>query len=173
MNQKNNLICEICGIAAECELGIVKNGSFKRIGFCNFHKKSFSYVEKSPLKNEVVGRKILIEDIDENIKCSKCGNSLKNYCISGEEKCDRCFVEFQPSLLEIMKSSISTELTQKEDMIEKVVEEHQKIDEHRFENEEKSKKEINELNIALNKAIEIEDYEEAARIRDILKEKSK
>ncbi|MCX7842223.1 MAG: UvrB/UvrC motif-containing protein [Clostridia bacterium] len=89
----------------------------------------------------------------EELLCNKCGMSFEDFQKEGKIGCSECYEVFSERLQPILKRLHGN------------VEHHGKVPQKVFETV-KASREIERLKASLNKAIQAEEYEKAAEIRD-------
>jgi len=100
----------------------------------------------------------LVEERKEHLKrCPQCGLSFQEFRKKGRLGCSMCYVAFKAELLPLLKKIHGS--THHNGKMPPKIEEKVLID-----------RKIRELRERLNRAIQLEEYEEAALLRDKLKE---
>lgn len=188
------MLCQNCGKnEANIKYTQVINGVKKEIALCedcakklgldnigipdiamNFHSLLGDFF------NDYVENTFLPSFNNETVKCKKCGMTYDEFIEKGMFGCSECYETFSNPIDSLLKNLHGTskhvgrhpELKQyKKKENEIGIETKAKAEKEKKEardNKEKSKKE--ELQIELEKAIKEERYEDAAKIRDQLKE---
>lgn len=139
------------------------NGEKKKVNLCTVCSKELGILSHNFMDNMLFSFfdepiSIGYEKIKEE-KCSKCGYTFSDYAKTGVLGCNECYKTFEGKLLPILKKlhgksyHVSVEKNTKE----------------KKETNKNGKKEIVDLKQELNKAIEKEEYEKAAVIRDKIK----
>lgn len=113
------------------------------------------------------------------IKCSKCGMDYKELTEKGNFGCSECYSIFGPLVIENIKE-IQGSLIHTGKKYKKYIEHEKKAIEANYEsifncekviseNGYSNVKQIGNMELQLKEALKIEDYEEAARLRDAIK----
>lgn len=146
------------------------NGDKKKVNLCAICSKELGILSHSFMDNMLFSffdepLSIGYEKVKEE-KCNKCGYSFSDYAKTGLLGCDKCYNTFESKLTPILKklhgkSYHVKEQKDKENIVEKI-----KMN----NNSNTNSSEIDILKQKLNKAIEKEEYENAAEIRDKIKE---
>jgi protein arginine kinase activator len=174
------MICDFCKKnKATIHLIRVQNDNVEKVNICascagdfsffseeDFYKdltkilyKIFKADEAQPdSKRELMNLKNL--EIRKNRSCPFCGMDLKNIKKLGKMGCPNCYSEFKNILLPIIKA------------IHKNIEHKGKIPEN-TSGQIKLEKSIRDLRNRLKREIFVENFEEAARIRDEIKQLEK
>lgn len=133
-------------LCSQCAKQIDAGISFEKL-FQGFLDTFLTYDQKSSLAQQ--------NNIIEKLKCKKCGFTYDDFKNTGKLGCDECYKTFKTELLSVLKNIQGS--TKHNGKIPKKF--SLKLHESEIEN----------LKIKLKNAIEIEEYEEAARIRDEIK----
>lgn len=163
-------LCQICqkNVAIMIVTEIDEKGNKREVAICEECAKKKGILESSKTLNLEEILKIMLkakEKEDKEFKCSRCLLSFYEFKKYGKFGCPDCFKAFEEKLIPFIKR-IQTTIREREDEI--------------FHKGKKVtlgvKKslllsEIKKLKIELEKAIKEENYEQAAKIRDTLKEK--
>jgi len=163
-------ICEICqkNPAIMVITEIDEKGNKKDISICEECAKKKGILEGGKAVNLDELLKIMLkakEKEEKELICKRCLLSFYEFKKYGKFGCADCFKAFEEKLIPFIKKVQSTIREQEEEVF------------HRGKKVTVGRKrslllsEIKRLRMELNKAIEEEDYERAAKIRDILKEK--
>ena len=139
------------------------NGEKKSINLCSICSNKLGILSHNFMDNMLFSffdepLSIGYEKIEEN-KCPKCGWSFSDYAKTGLLGCGECYRTFESKLSPIVQKIHGKEC-------------HIKINKNVTKKKEKAdgnKNEIDDLRQELNKAIEKEEYEKAAEIRDKIK----
>lgn len=136
------------------------NGEKKRINLCSICSNKLGILSHNFMDNMLFSffdepLSIGYEKVEED-KCPKCGWTFSGYANTGLLGCDMCYTTFENNLTPILKK-----LHSKSNHIKK--EKKNSIDSSIGLNE------IDTLKQELNRAIEKEEYEKAAEIRDRIK----
>lgn len=114
--------------------------------------------------------KPMVLDLDyilpEEIKCKKCGYTLSKYKNTGLFGCDSCYDTFKKEA-----DSIIMKLQGKNRNVQKLAKANKKEAKVKEQNQSMSK--IDKMKAELQKLIQEEKFEEAAILRDKIKEESK
>ena len=97
---------------------------------------------------------------EHSLKCPACGLNYSDFKKTGRLGCDRCYAAFRKQLLPLLKKIHGT------------IRHTGKIPIH-LERPAFSELKLKELNKQLARAIQLEEYEDAARIRDQIKKLEK
>jgi protein arginine kinase activator len=174
------MICDFCknNIAA-IHLIRVQNDNVEKVNICEECAGDFSFFSEDDFYKDLT--KILYKifkadegqlssirelknlknlEIRKNRSCSFCGMDLKNIKKLGKMGCPNCYSEFKNILLPIIKA------------IHKNIEHRGKIPENTT-GLIKLEKNIRDLRNRLKREIFVENFEEAARIRDEIKQLEK
>jgi len=108
-----------------------------------------------PLKSQKIGKKTKAER--ENLKCSNCGMTFEEFGRIGRLGCPQCYTAFHPELANLLRR-IHGSAEHRGQIIDSPDEEPKQMREDKRLREE------------LRKAIEEENFEEAAVLRDRLRE---
>jgi len=139
------------------------NGEKKKINLCSVCSKELGILGHNFMDNMFFSffdepLNIGYEKIKEE-KCTKCGYTFSDYANTGLLGCDECYNTFENKLAPILKKLHGRSYHIKE-------EKHIKNDKEFIQN---GKDDIENLKQELAKAIEKEEYENAAIIRDKIK----
>lgn len=138
------------------------NGEKKKVNLCAICSNKLGILNNNFIDNMLFSFFDEPLSVDyENLmgnKCNKCGYTFSDYANTGLLGCDECYNTFESKLTPILKKIHGKEHHIKE----------QKSIENKKENYEdhSNKNEIDRLKKELNKAIEKEEYEKAAVVRD-------
>ncbi len=165
-------LCQIChkNVAVMVITEIDEKGNKVEIAVCEecAKKKGVLESDKTLNLNEIF--KIMLkarEKEDKELKCARCLLSFYEFKKYGKFGCPDCFKVFEERLIPFIKR-LQTTIREREDEIF-----------HKGKKVTAGTKrsllfsEIKKLKIELKKAIEEENYEQAAKIRDRLREKEK
>ena len=157
------MICDICGKAeATVHLTEIINGKVTELHLCEecAREKGTQMEQHFGISDLLAGLADLSSDVEvkQNIdlKCSNCGMSYKDFKKMGRFGCSQCYESFKqyiPSLLKRVHGSA------------KYIGEMPKTGKYQV-----VKDELQELKNQLQSAINKEEYEEAAKIRDQIRE---
>lgn len=157
--KKQYILCEEC---AE-KLGINEKMNFNmKVDLGNFFGGFFDdYNSKPNLLNSFSNVKTL--------KCEKCGMTYDDFINSGKFGCENCYTVFSKRLDGVLKNiqGDSIHTGRKGKKSKKTFEENEEI------TDKKNEPKIEKLRKDLNLAIKEERYEDAAKIRDKMKEMGK
>lgn len=168
--------CDFCNNnEATIYLIKIQGGSVERINICRECAKDFSFLNEEdfyndPAKtfykifqpddgvNHSVRNKKILQNLNysRNLKCSYCGMDLKTIKRTGKAGCGNCYSEFKDILFPVIKS-IQGSLENKGKI---PINTSRKI---------RLEKSIKDLRNKLQNEITIENFEEAAKIRDRIK----
>jgi len=156
--------CDICKInPATIHLTQVINNKVQKLDLCEECAKNmglFSSFFVTPTESFLSPFLKGLGDIFENVpvkKCSNCGLTWKEFQNSGKLGCFNCYNEFKNELFPLIKR-LQGSTTHKG---KSVVKKESKKEDLSFE--------IKKLEMELKKAVEKEEYEKAAVIRDKIK----
>lgn len=134
------------------------NGEKNKVNLCTLCSQKLGILNNSFMDNmlfsffdEPLG--IGYEKLKEE-KCSKCGYTFSDYVNTGLLGCDQCYNTFEHKL---------------EPVLHKLHGKSKHVKLNSNTNAEKPKNKLEELQIELQKSIEKEEYEKAAKIRDEIK----
>jgi len=155
------MLCDLCGKRpATVHLTEIVNGKVTELHLCQecAFKKSQEMQKTFSLGDVLAG---LIGEIEETtsgvgLRCPKCGLSYAEFRKVGRLGCAYCYVSFKKYLIQLIKTIHGAK-----NHTGKVPSSfyHLKID-----------AQIKELKRKLARAVELEEFEEAARLRDKIKE---
>lgn len=163
-------LCQICqkNIAIMVVTEVDEKGNKREVALCEECAKKRGILESGKMLNLDEILKIMLkakEKEDKEMKCPRCQLSFYEFKKYGKFGCPDCFKTFEEKLVPFIKR-IQTTIQERDDMI--------------FHKGKKvtigAKRslllsEIKKLKGELEKAIKEEDYERAAKIRDMLKDK--
>ncbi len=174
------MICDFCKKnEAAIHLIRVQNDNVEKVNICAECAGDFSFFSEDDFYKDLT--KILYKifradegqsnsrrelktlknlEIRQNRSCSFCGTDLKNIKKLGKMGCPNCYIEFKNILLPIIKA------------IHKNIEHRGKIPEN-TSGQIKLEKSIRDLRNRLKREIFVENFEEAARIRDEIRQLEK
>lgn len=113
---------------------------------------------------------ILKEYLSKQAHCNKCGMTLEEFAEKGKFGCDNCYEVFHNQINQLLKNIYGTDTHIGRKMI--VNSSQKKIEDPKVESNSKQKENISKikkLKKELKQAIQVENYEEAAVIRDEIK----
>ncbi len=143
-NEKQEMhLCQSC--AKEMEMPI---------SFTNFLQGFLDYYFGSAEINDTLGKSL---SIDFQTSCPKCGLTYDGFRKTSKLGCSECYSTFRKELAQVLKN-IQGSVT------------HQGKFPIKSGAELLRKREVDALRLSLAKAIENEEYEQAAQIRDKIKE---
>ncbi len=160
------MLCDVCGKkAATVHLTEIIEGKTTEIHLCEgCAKKKTEEVQK---QFSIAGFLSDLTDLDLDnkesagqIKCSNCGLTYQEFKKTGKLGCYNCYADFKTFLAPLLKKVHGA-------------------GRHKGKSQDKGAKNlsvqerINKLKEFLNRAVELEEYEEAARLRDQIKELQK
>lgn len=171
------MLCQKCNNkTASVFISSIINGQEKRLYLCNDCAKDytlFNFRFKDPFSIKDIMDKFktnedtfidkdenllaMDKEIEEDIKCPNCYSTYNEYRETGKLGCSRCYEVFEKQLKPIIKNMYSYE--------EYIGKSPKKDNTHIY-----ISKEIRILREDLNRAVEQEEYEKAADIRDKIKE---
>ena len=154
-----------CSICQKPEVAVVistidKDGTIIELSLCQecAEKKGITEIKKSKLSVQEILNELQekISEQDNNLLCTNCGLSFADFRRRGRLGCEHCYQSFAEKLEPIIKRiHNATQHTGK------VITEGRKKISEKFE--------IRKLRTILANAIQKEDFERAARIRDQIK----
>ena len=143
------------------------NGKKQEIFLCEGCADKMGFSDFSSIFSPMFATFPNIFEIEEEKRCEKCGYTLEDYSKTGVFGCEHCYNTFSDTLdelfLKIHGKNRHIESKNKKDSKEKV----KKTSLDESDNKEN---EIRRLEFKLKEMIETENYEEAAVIRDKIKE---
>ncbi len=162
------MLCDICGKnPATVHLTEIIDGNITEIHLCErcAKKKSEDFQKTFSVSDFLSG----LADIDSlspkvssPIVCSNCGLTYKKFTEKGKFGCFQCYSDFREKITPLLRK-IHGSITYKGKLPKEIKKEF---------GVSVSEK-LNSLRKQLERAIKIEEYEEAARIRDQIKETEK
>lgn len=154
------MLCQNCKKnEANMHMKRIINGSATEVHLCSDCARSLGYGDAfslgfSDLFSDLLGRSEKSLNGERTLRCSLCGKSFNDIVESGRVGCAECYVTFYDKLLPTLRK-IHGKTT------------HQgKIPTDFTENKSNSVRDIDELKKALKEAIEKEEFELAATLRD-------
>ena len=151
--RKEMFLCEMCSE----KLGIEKSFNMP-INFSSFLEDFFDDMETTSFIPSL--------GIQNILKCKDCGMSFDDFMHTGKFGCSSCYETFESKIDQILKNIHGS--NRHLGRIGKIQENEQSILRENDENTGKINQ-IEKLKENLKQAIKIENYEEAARIRDEIK----
>ena len=171
------MLCQKCNKkTASVFISSIINGQEKRVYLCNDCAKDytlFNFKFQDPFSIKDIMDKFktnedtfidkdenllaMDKETEEDIKCPNCYGTYNEYRETGKLGCSRCYEVFEKQLKPIIKNMYSYE--------EYIGKSPKKDNTHIY-----ISKEIRILREDLNRAVEQEEYEKAADIRDKIKE---
>lgn len=161
------MLCQNCKKnEANMHMKRIINGSATEVHLCSDCARSLGYGDSfagfglgfSDLFSDLLGRSEKTLSGSSALRCSLCGKSFDDIAESGRVGCAECYVTFYDKLLPTLRK-IHGKTT------------HQgKAPLNFSENKATSEVDVNELKLALKSAIEREDFESAAKLRDEINE---
>ncbi|MCS7250069.1 MAG: UvrB/UvrC motif-containing protein [candidate division WOR-3 bacterium] len=163
-------LCQLCqkNIAIMVITEMDEKGNKREIAICEECAKKRGVLESGKTLNIEEILKIMLkakEKEDKELKCPRCLLTFYEFKKYGKFGCPDCFKAFEEKLIPFIKK-IQTTIREKE---EEVFHKGKKVTVGVKRSLLLS--EIKRLKMELEKAIREEDYEQAAKIRDMLKEK--
>jgi len=155
----DNIKCGLCGNEATVHLTQIVNNKIHKVDLCEAcaQKKGVTDPEGFSLADLLAKTNVSFEPKEKQIVCPQCGHSTADFRRTGRLGCSACFEVFEPLLLPVL-----------EDMHPGTY--------HKGEvpavalRRQSSESEIRMLKESLQRAVQEEAYEEAARIRDMIHE---
>lgn len=108
--------------------------------------------------------------LPKKVQCSQCGMTLEEFAEMGKFGCANCYEVFHNQVDQLLKNIYGTDTHIGRKMLANSKQE--KIEDKRVESNSKSKENLNKiekLKQELKQAIQVENYEEAAKLRDEIK----
>lgn len=111
--------------------------------------------------------------LPEQVRCDQCGMTLEEFIEKGKFGCANCYQVFEPRMKQLLRNihGTDTHVGRKVNMVpnrnEKTQE--QKVDTESKERQEEFSSKLDQLQQELKEAIQVENYERAAEIRDEIK----
>jgi len=161
------MICEVCGKKeATVHLTEIVNDKITKLHLCEdcARAKGNEMEEHFGLSDLLAGLADLGANIEpevmETIKCPSCGFTYQDFKKTGRLGCGECYDAFKKHLAPLLKRihSADRHVGKVPLMVGKTV---------------KDTRTLQELKIRLEKAIQLEEFEEAARLRDKIKDLEK
>jgi protein arginine kinase activator len=148
--------CSHCSKPATIHLTQIINNQIHKVDLCEDcpHKNSVTDTEAFSLADFLLKPQTM-DSPREHARCEHCGFAPSNFKKTGRFGCPQCYTSFK-GMLRPMLSGMHKGLEHKGKVPEKVISRYAERDELRA------------LKQALSKAIEAENYEEAAKLRDRL-----
>lgn len=161
------MLCQNCKKnEANMHMKRIKNGSATEVHLCSDCARSLGYGDSfadfglgfSDIFSDLLGRGEKSLSGSSALRCSLCGKSFSDIAESGRVGCSECYVTFYDKLLPTLRKIHGKTA-------------HQGKTPLNF-TESKTKKtiDVSELKLALKEAIEREDFESAAKLRDEINE---
>lgn len=170
------MFCEYCKVnEANVHLIKIVNGEIEKLNLCVNCLKNFTFFPAEDFFNDLTKILSKVFEIDikivdkgensnffnfsdnlENKKCSFCGIDLETIKTVGKVGCGNCYKEFREAFIPVIKA------------IHGSVEHRGRVP-VRSNKETKIEKEIKDLKYRLKEEITIENFEEAAKLRDTIK----
>ena len=158
------MLCDICKKnEAVVHYAEVVNGEIKKINICEECAKKKGFTEVSFSMGDILGG--MVSDIAQGFEkiiapeeqCDRCGMTYDEFRKYGRLGCDNCYKVFEKKLISII-DTIHKHTRHKGKVPTAYREKYIKIEE------------IRELNKQLKEAVEKEEYEKAAVLRDKIRE---
>ena len=161
------MLCDLCGKnQATVHLTEIIDDQMSELHLCEecAHKKSMQMEQQFGLSDLLAGLAEFgkpEETVEAaSIKCSNCGLSYQDFKKVGRLGCGECYSSFKKYLMPLLKKIHGS--TQ-----------HLGKSPYKVVTRPKKKVELTELRLSLQRAIEKEEFEEAARLRDKIRELEK
>jgi len=161
------MLCDLCGKnQATVHLTEIIDDQMSELHLCEecAHKKSMQMEQQFGLSDLLAGLAEFgkpEETVEAaSIKCSNCGLSYQDFKRVGRLGCGECYSSFKKYLMPLLKKIHGS--TQ-----------HLGKSPYKVVTRPKKKVELTELRLSLQRAIEKEEFEEAARLRDKIRELEK
>lgn len=167
------MLCDICGKnQATVHLTEIIDDKMTELHLCEdcAQKKSSQMETHFGLADLLAGLADLGTQFNKTtketkVKCPRCGLTYEDFKKVGRLGCGECYSVFKDSLLPLLKRIHGS--TQHYGKAPKKI---QKVEKTAVKTTVKAKNELQELREQLQKAIELEEFEEAARLRDKIRE---
>jgi len=162
------MLCQICGKnESTVEFTEIINDEVKQLHLCDqcAKEKGIEMEQNFGIADLLAGMSDLgvkSRDDDISIKCKKCGMTFEDFQKVGRLGCGECYITFRKNLIPLLKRIHGSN--------RHVGKAPKEIDET---DGKKKISEIQELRQRLQQAIDSEEFEEAARIRDRIRELEK
>jgi len=171
------MICDICGKnPATVHLTEIIDDQMNELHLCEecAHKKSAQMEQQFGLSDLLAGLAGFEKQKDEKeglvLKCPNCGMTFKDFKKIGRLGCGECYAEFRSFLGPLLKRIHGPNLHCGKAPASRIAKLPRRKAEPREARTVVRQDDIAALRIRLQKAIEAEAYEEAARLRDQIKE---
>jgi len=161
------MLCDICGKnPATVHLTEIIDGNITEIHLCEScaKKKSEDFQKTfsvSDFLSGLAGMDPLSPKVSPPAVCSNCGLTYKEFTEKGKFGCFQCYKDFKDKIIPLLRK-IHGSITYKG-----------KLPKIKKKSSIPVSEKLNSLRRQLERAIKIEEYEEAARIRDQIKETEK
>jgi protein arginine kinase activator len=171
------MICDICGKnPATVHLTEIIDDQMNELHLCEecAHKKSAQMEQQFGLSDLLAGLAGFEKSKDEKeglvLKCPTCGMTFKDFKKIGRLGCGDCYTAFRSFLGPLLKRIHGSNLHCGKAPVSRIAKLTRKRAEVRETRAPARIDNVQELRIRLQKAVEAEAYEEAARLRDQIKE---
>jgi protein arginine kinase activator len=158
------MLCDLCGKnQATVHLTEIIDDQMSELHLCEecARKKSIQMEQQFGLSDLLAGLAEFAKPEEETeaavVRCSNCGLSYRDFKKIGRLGCSECYSSFSKYLMPLLKKIHGSTR-------------HVGKAPHKVAARIKQKVDINELRLRLQNAIEKEEFEEAARLRDKIRE---
>ncbi len=162
------MVCDICGKnESTVHLTEIINNEVTKLNLCEScaREKASEMEEHFGLSDLLagladLGSTTVESEVPESVKCPSCGFTYQNFKKSGRLGCSECYEAFKKQLVPLLKRihGADRHVGKVPLMIGKTV---------------KDTRTLQEFKMKMEKAIQAEEFEEAARLRDKIKELEK
>lgn len=153
--------CKLCGQPASVHFTQIVGNQITKMDVCESCAQKQGMLELNPLSLMAhLGKHILSEGLKkamEDVNCAACGCTLEQFKQRGRLGCGVCYEAFQPVLEWMIKDTYGKSVVHKGKIAERSVLERSLV------------KDLTKLETDLKWAIDSENFEEAARLRDAIK----
>ena len=153
-NKREMFLCEECG-----KLLGLENFNMP-MDFSTFLGEFFNVFENNSILPELIQTK--------EIKCKRCSSSFEDFINTGRFGCEECYSTFEEKIDPLLRNIQGA--NRHVGRLGKINEENQIKSEKEFIKDSTKLGQVYELNRKLKTAIKEEKYEEAAKLRDKIKE---
>lgn len=171
------MVCDICGKnPATVHLTEIIDDQMNELHLCEecAHKKSAQMEQQFGLSDLLAGLAGFEKQKDEKegvaLKCPNCGMTFKDFKKIGRLGCGECYTAFRSFLGPLLKRIHGSNMHCGKTPVSRIAKLTRRKIEPRETRTVAGQDTIAELRIRLQKAVEAEAYEEAARLRDRIKE---
>lgn len=154
-----NIQCGLCGKDATVHLTQIVNNKIHKVDLCEScaQKKGVTDAEGFSLADLLAKTNLTLELKEPQIECPQCGHQTSDFKRTGRLGCAECFNVFEPLLLPVLED-MHTGTEHKGKLAKNALLRHN------------THAQLFELKESLQRAIDKEAYEDAAKIRDLIQE---